>query len=143
MVLAGFSLGRTSLAARILVIGGGMLAGPVRSLFDDPFLDATCSDCHHSSLAVLADPATALVVSVVGLVATVAGLVVGAVSAPSIFRIALAVVVAAALPGTGLPEPAIAATACGIAVVAATATACRQPAGPSAPGRLGCRAGFR
>ncbi len=58
LVLAGASLmGRQWAIATIMV--GGVVAGPVRMLFYDPFLDPACQGCDHADVTVWASPEVA------------------------------------------------------------------------------------
>ena len=58
----------------LLALAGGLLAGPVRSLFYDPLRDADCRGCFRGAFAVLPDIAVADSLALIGNVMVVAGL---------------------------------------------------------------------
>jgi signal transduction histidine kinase len=60
---------------RIVVLVGGLPAGPARALVHDPFTDPHCRGCAHGVIAVWPDPALATMLSLSGAVVAVAGLV--------------------------------------------------------------------
>ena len=73
-VLAAATLMRDS---RAIVVGvaGGVLAGPLRMLVYDPFLDPSCGGCGHADVAIWPHPTLAGQMRVVGLGVSLAALV--------------------------------------------------------------------
>lgn len=119
--------GRPALLAVALTAVGGVVAGPVRALFDDPFLEASCRGCRRSAIAIFADPDVAVALVVAGFAGICCGTIVATVLSPSVARIALGVVAAAAIAGAGtsdatLSETLLSVAAAGIAVVSAIVT---------------------
>lgn len=120
VALAGPATGRWSRAAVLAAVTGGVLAGPVRALFDDPFLRAACSGCRHSAFAIVASPEIALILTIAGYAAITVGAIIATVFSPSLFRIVVVLLGAAGCVGV---SPSILAPAGGaIAVVAGILT---------------------
>ena len=71
--LGGLATLRTNRFAISLLAAGGILAGPVRALVYDPFLDPACSDCHALPVVVRMQSAAAPL-ALVGGAAVVVGL---------------------------------------------------------------------
>ncbi|MEP7112146.1 MAG: histidine kinase, partial [Ilumatobacteraceae bacterium] len=58
-----------------VAIVGGLVAGPLRALFYDPFLDPSCDACRHSTAAIIYRPDLARTLLVVGAATTALALI--------------------------------------------------------------------
>lgn len=95
-----------------LALAGGVLAGPVRSLVYDPFLDPHCLVCRPSAAAVVHHPGLARALLLVGLVLTVAALLLAAART----RTRWVLVSMAAITSSTLWRPDLRLVACVIAI---------------------------
>jgi signal transduction histidine kinase len=66
LALAGVSLMRRRLAITLVVLGG-LIAGPIRVLVYDPFLDPGCHACGHAPVALWPHPRLAVAMQVAGI----------------------------------------------------------------------------
>lgn len=94
-----------------MALAGGIVAGPLRMLVYDPFLDPTCSGCRHSSIVLAHHPAAARSLFMVGSLAIAAALAAMAVRRTRPWPLlAVAGVIGASIwvPGAGVAAGAIA-----------------------------------
>lgn len=102
--LAAATACQPSRAATILVVVGGIIAGPVRGLFYDPARDAACRLCLPSPFALLPDQPLTDGMAVLGGCLVLAGLAFAAVSLRSPFAALAALAAAVSVTAYDTPQ---------------------------------------